>query len=117
MYNIKDGPHLQDRSIFERGTSVMPRIRQLANQYANEDFVKEIRKRMIDLNYVSIADVAKTINVDPRTLYRRINDPGKFCVKDLRKLIPLLRLNPDAILALLGYSKKDISNYLDRRHT
>lgn len=92
----------------------MPRIRQLKDQYENEDFVKEFRKKMIDLNYVSIADVAKTVNVDPRTLYRKMKDPGKFCVNDLRKLIPLLRLDPNAILALLGYSKKDISNYLDR---
>lgn len=50
----------------------MPRIKQLYPKYANEDFIKEIRKKMIDHGYRSIKELAQTMQVDPRTMYRRV---------------------------------------------
>ncbi len=92
----------------------MPRIRQLANQYANEDFVKELRKKMIDYNYTSFKEVAQTVQIDPRTLYRRVENPDKFCVSVFRKIIPLLQPDPGIVLSLLGYTKQDIKRFKER---
>ena len=89
----------------------MPRIRQLAAKYANEDFIKELRKKMIDYNYTSFKEIALTIQVDPRTMYRRIENPDKFTVSIFRKIIPLLHPDPGIVLTLLGYTKQDIKRY------
>lgn len=92
----------------------MPRIRQLTNQYANEDFVKELRKKMIDYNYTSFKEVAQTVQIDPRTLYRRVENPDKFCVSVFRKIIPILQPDPGIVLSLLGYTKQDIKRFKER---
>ena len=89
----------------------MPRIRQLATKYANEDFVKELRKKMIDYNYTSFKEIALTIQVDPRTMYRRIENPDKFTVSIFRKIIPLLHPDPGIVLTLLGYTKHEIKRF------
>lgn len=92
----------------------MPRIKQLANQYANEDFIKELRKKMIDYGYSSFAEVARMIQVDPRTLYRRVETPDKFTVSILRSIIALLCPDPGIVLTLLGYTQKDIKRFKER---
>ena len=89
----------------------MPRIRQFTNQYANEDFIKELRRKMIDYNYTSFKQIAETIYIAPRTLYRRVENPDMFSVSDFRKLIPLLHPDPSIVLILLGYTKQDIKRF------
>lgn len=89
----------------------MPRIKQLYPKYANEDFVKEIRKKMIDYSYKSIKELALKMQVDPRTMYRRVENPEHFTVSDLRRLIPLLCPDPGIVLSLLGYTKQDIKRF------
>jgi len=89
----------------------MPRIKQLYPKYANEDFIKEIRKKMIDYGYNSFKDLAQTMQVDPRTMYRRVENPGYFTVSDFRRIIPLLNPDPDIVLSLLGYTKQDIKRF------
>lgn len=114
MYNSQDDSHSQNRSILERGTPVMPRIRQFATQYANEDFIKELRKKMIDYNYGSVKELAQTMPVDPRTMYRRVENPEKFTVSDFRKIIPLLHPDLGIVLTLLGYTKQDIKRFKEK---
>lgn len=92
----------------------MPRIRQLATQYANEDFIKELRKKMIDYNYGSVKELAQTMPVDPRTMYRRVENPEKFTVSDFRKIIPLLHPDLGIVLSLLGYTKQDIKRFKEK---
>ena len=47
------------------------------------------------------------------TLHRKIEEPEKFSVDDLRKLIAGLKLNPAVVLGLLGYSSKEIKKSLE----
>ena len=37
----------------------MPRIKQLYPKYAKEDFIKELRRKMVDYNYTSFKHVAE----------------------------------------------------------
>ena len=92
----------------------MPRIKQLYPKYANEDFIKELRRKMVDYNYTSFKHVAEAMQVAPRTLYRRVEKPDMFSVSDFRKLIPLLHPDPGIVLTLLGYSKQDIKRFKER---
>lgn len=89
----------------------MPRIRQLSQHYANEDFTKTLRVGMLYCGYGSFKEVAKAVPMDPRTLYRKVNEPEKFTIAELRELRKVLNLEPDILLALLGFSSKEITRF------
>ena len=89
----------------------MPRIRQLSQHYANEDFTKALRVEMLYCGYGSFKEVAKAVPMDHRTLYRKVNEPEKFTIAELRELRKVLNLEPDIILALLGFSSKEITRF------
>ena len=100
----KIDPHL-------KGALIMPRIRQLYQHYANEDFTKALRVGMLYCGYGSFKEVAKAVPMDPRTLYRKVNEPEKFTIAELRELRKVLNLEPDILLALLGFSSKEITRF------
>lgn len=85
----------------------MPRIRQYAENYAAEDFRREMRSRMgyHDFSQRDLAD--KTI-MSQTTISNRLRDPNDITVGELRSLNKALGLDPTIVLALLGYSKKQI---------
>ena len=89
----------------------MPRIKQLSDKYANEDFVKALRVGMLHCGYRSFKEVAKAIPTDPRTLYRKVKEPEKFTIADLRELRKVLNLEPDVLLAFIGFSSKEITRF------
>ena len=89
----------------------MPRIKQLSDKYANEDFTKALRVGMLYYGYGSFKEVANAVPMDPRTLYRKVREPEKFTVAELRELRKLLNLEPDTLLAFLGVSSKEITRF------
>ena len=85
----------------------MPRIRQYAENYAAEDFRREMRSRM-GYHDLSQRELAQKANVSQTTISNRIREPNDITVGELRGLVKTLGLNPSIVLALLGYTKKDI---------
>lgn len=85
----------------------MPRIRQYTENYAAEDFRREMRSRM-GYHDLSQRALAEKTDIAQSTISNRIRDPNDITVGELRSLNKTLGLNPAIVLALLGYSKKDI---------
>ena len=55
--------------------------------------------------------------MDPRTLYRKVREPEKFTVAELRELRKLLDLEPDILLPFLGFSSKEITRFRNQPTT
>lgn len=91
----------------------MPRIRQKAEVYAEEDFRKEIRRQQGEYDLMSVRSLAAAADIKSTTLHERLKEPKKFTVADLQKLVSTIRLSPVAVLTLLGYSAKDIKNLVN----
>lgn len=91
----------------------MPRIKQLSGRYADEDFRKELRRQQGVYNLMSTRALGKDLGIPHSTLHRKIEEPEKFSVDDLRKLIAGLKLNPAVVLGLLGYKSKEIKKSLE----
>ena len=89
----------------------MPRIRQYAQNYAAEDFRREVRARMgyFDL---SQRDLAEQTCMSQSTVSSRIRDPNDITVGELRSMNQVLELDLMIVLALLGFSKKQIRKAL-----
>ena len=95
----------------------MPRIRQCAERYAKEDFQSEIRQRQGQYNLMSVRSLAKASGMAATTLGAKLKDPDKLEVADLRKLVATIRPDPAALLALVGYTGKEIKKFMEEVST
>lgn len=89
----------------------MPRIKQKAQQYADEDFRVEVRVRQGYYDLMSQQALAAAAGIPRPTLRKRLLEPETMTVEELRKLIGTLTPDPGAVLRLLGYSSKDIKKF------
>lgn len=85
----------------------MPRIRQYAEKYSAEDFLKEIRVRMAvyDINQTQLAELTGTAI---STLSKRMKDPDGMTAAELRRLVRAIKPDPITFLKFCGYETKDI---------
>lgn len=88
----------------------MPRIRQNAQKYAENDFRKALHHSMVDAGLDSRKDVADAAGIPHSTLCKRINQPDTMTVREMRMLFPVVRPPAAVLLALLGYPAKEIKN-------
>jgi predicted transcriptional regulator len=88
----------------------MPRIRQYSDRYAIEDFQREIRVQQAVCG-MSQRELGEQSGIAPSTLCKRLKNPENFEVGELRKIIPVLQPDPGIVLALLGYSSKEIKRF------
>ena len=94
----------------------MPRIRQNEEQYAAEDFRKEVRSRQGYYGLMSVRSLAAEMQMSHTTLNPKINDPMKLGVLDLRKLIRTIHPDIGVVLSLLGYSRQEIKKFKEDNH-
>ena len=82
----------------------MPRIRQKADVYRNEDFRRDVLSRLALLGIQQL----QRIGVCDGTVSVLLRNPEKIQVERLRKMIAFLGLEPGCILRFAGFSTKDI---------
>ena len=85
----------------------MPRIRQKADTYRNEDFRRDVLARLALLG-IQQHDLAEHLGVCDGTISVMLHNPEKIQVERLRKMISFLGLEPECILRFTGYSQKEI---------
>ncbi len=90
----------------------MPRIRQLAGHYAEEDFLKEIKHRMIEAGIKSDRQLAAQIGIGPSTLCKRKQNIHDISISELQEFVRILLPDPGIVLRLVGYSEKEINRFL-----
>ena len=91
----------------------MPRIKQFSGRYADDDFRKELRRQQGVYNLMSTRALGKDLGIPPSKKKKKIEEPEKFSVEDLRKLVAGLKLSPAAVLGLLGYNQKEIKKSME----
>lgn len=88
----------------------MPKIRQYADQYRKEDFVRAVGHRQVELK-LSDRELAEAAGIAHTTFWRRMKDPDQLTVGELIRLIRASGLGPGAALGLLGYKDKEILRF------
>ena len=86
----------------------MPRIKQKAEAYAEEDFRREVRSRQGYYDLMSQQAQAEQADIPRPTLRKRLLEPEGMTVAEMRKLVQTLKPDPKVLLLLLGYTAKDI---------
>ena len=94
----------------------MPRIKQYAEKYAEEDFRREVRCKQGYYDLMSMTALSNETGIPRTTLAKRISIPAGMSVEELRKIIAVLHLDPEISLALLGYTTKEINRFENNDH-
>lgn len=89
----------------------MPRIKQNEEKYAAEDFRKEVRIRQGENDLMSKSALAEEMDMPRTTLTKRLSDPMGMTFGEFKKLNSTLHPDPAVVLALLGYSAKEIRKF------
>lgn len=84
----------------------MPRIRQNAQQYARDDFLREVRVRMAYLNIPCNQDLADLAGIPNSTLTGKLKEPDKLTVDQLRRIVQVIDPDPEVLLKFLGSNRK-----------
>ena len=90
----------------------MARLKQCADQYAKNAFLKHFEMQQVCYGLRSQEAVAAKIGVSQCTVGNHKKDPDKIPVGILRKYKQTLQLNPVLLLELLGVTKKEAKKAL-----
>lgn len=92
----------------------MPRIRQYADQYSQDDFWTEVDRRcpVAGIQSKNNSALAAVIGVSGASVgtYKKGN-LGTMQIKTLQNLVKALKPNAGVILRVLGYSSKEIKDF------
>lgn len=96
----------------------MPRIRQLAEKYAEDDqkkvekaFWKSVKIRCAEQDIDTWADLGQQTGIPESTFQNYRANIGKVQINTMRKMVGLLKPDIQIVLLLLGYSEKDIRKF------
>lgn len=96
----------------------MPRIRQLAEKYAEDDqkkvekaFWKSVKVRCTEQDIDTWADLGQQTGIPESTFQNYRANIGKVQINTMRKMVGLLKPDIQIVLLLLGYSEKDIQRF------
>ena len=92
----------------------MPRIRQNEEKYAAEDFRKEVRIRQGENDLMTKAALAEEVDIPRTTLTKRLADPMGMTFAEFKKINRSIHPDPAVVLALLGYSAKEIRKFREQ---
>ena len=97
----------------------MPRIRQLAEKYAENDqknvekaFWKSVKVRCAEQDIDTWADLGQQTGIPESTFQNYRANIGKVQINTMRKMVGLLKPDIQIVLLLLGYSEKDIQKFV-----
>ena len=92
----------------------MPRLKQYAEKYAREDFLKEIRRQQGEYDLMTGRELARAMGIPHTSLRDKILEPDKMNAEFIRNLVETLDISPEVLLAFLGYDRKRINQWLKR---
>lgn len=88
----------------------MSRPRTNSDKSASEAFKREVRARRAYLDMTQ-DELGETIGVCSSQISKLLANPDSISIGRLRKIIQVLDLDPQIILALVGYSQKEIKDF------
>ena len=89
----------------------MPRLRQYADRDARNDFRKAIEHARTDAEIRNTKGLAEAVGIPYTSFWRLIQEPEKMTLGQLRKLLKTIPLPATAILAFVGYDRKEVKSY------
>lgn len=89
----------------------MPRIRQYAERDARTAFQKAIEHARMDAEIRNTKGLAEAVGIPYTSFWRMIQEPEKITLGQLRKLLKIIPLPASALLAFVGYERKEVNSY------
>ena len=91
----------------------MSRLRQNPDLMRIESFRRAVGHGQVTAGLVKTTALAEAAGIPYSTLWKRLDSPDNMTISELRKIVEVIPLDPEAVLALVGYSRKDILRLID----
>ena len=85
----------------------MPRIRQNEELYARKDFQTAIKHAKTDAEIRNLKSLAADVGIPYSSFWKLMQEPEKITLGQLRKLLSVIPLPASALLAFVGYERKE----------
>lgn len=89
----------------------MPKIRQYAERDARTDFRKAIEHARTDAEIRNTKGLAEAVGIPYTSFWRLLQEPENMTLGQLRKLLKTIPLPAAALLAFVGYERKEVKSY------
>ena len=89
----------------------MPKIRQYAQRDARTDFRKAIDLARTDAEIRNTKALAEEVGIPYTSFWRLLQEPEKMTLGQLQQLLKTIPLPAAAILAFVGYERKEVKSY------
>ena len=89
----------------------MPKIRQYAERDARTAFQKAIEHARTDAEIRNTKGLAEAVGIPYTSFWRMIQDPEKITLGQIRKMLKVIPLPAAALLAFVGYERKEVKIY------
>lgn len=89
----------------------MPRIRQCADKYKKEDFLREIDAQCAWNGIKTQESLGKFLGVSAMTITNFRREPELRQISLLQSVVKKLKPDPELVLLFLGYSSQDIKKF------
>lgn len=89
----------------------MPKIRQYAERDARKDFRMAIEHARTDAEIRSDRGLAEAAGIPHTSFWRLLQEPENMTLGQLRKLLKTIPIPASAVLAFVGYDRKEVKNY------
>lgn len=86
---------------------------ELAAEIAQQNFRKAVKHQLVEFDMIQ-RDLGELLGLKGPQTSIQLANPDKIPVGRLREIIRILRLDPMVILALLGYTDKELKQLRDR---
>lgn len=92
----------------------MPRVKLYADRYARSDFQQEVRIRQGYHALMTQNALAEAVGIPRPTLRKRLLQPSTMTFGEFQKLNAAIHPDILAVLPLLGYTEKEILQFMKR---
>ena len=90
---------------------MMPRIKQYAERDARRDFQKAIEMARMDGDFRNKKRLAEAVDIPYSSFWRMMESPEKITLGQLRTLVKTIPIPASAVLAFVGYERKEIREH------
>lgn len=91
----------------------MSRPRQDPNVVRISRFQRAVEHGQVDAGLTKKKDLSEAAGIPYATLWKRLDNPDNMTISELRKLVGTISIDPEAVLALVGYAPKEILRVVD----
>ncbi len=91
----------------------MAKLRCRADERREADFLEAVQQAQVKAKRTKLKPIAEDIDMPYSTFWNRYNNLDTLTLGELRKLLTVILIPPEALLRFVGYNTKQIKLFIE----